>query len=86
MVVRFLLRRHRRVNPKASLLQLDWSRLTEWLTDMEDRVPDGIYLDICTLLKRLYSAHTLEEQRSCLHELQVLEGTQWSFLIDPLAC
>ena len=53
---------------------------------MEDRVPDGIYLDICTLLKRLYSAHTLEEQRSYLHELQVLEGTQWSFLIDPLAC
>lgn len=86
MVVRLFRRRHRRVNPYASLLQLDWPRLTEWLTDMEERVPDGIYLDICTLLKRLHSAHTLEEQRTYLHELQVLEGMQWSFLIDPLVC
>ena len=86
MIVRFLLRRHRRVNPTASLLQLNWSRFSEWLTDMEERVPDGVYLDMCTLLKRLYSAHTREEQRSYLHELEVLEATQWSFFIDPLAC
>lgn len=86
MIVRFLLRRHRRANPKASLLQLNWTRLSEWLTDMEGRVPDGVYLDICTILKRLYSAHTPEEQRSYLHELRELEGTQWTFLIDPLAC
>ena len=73
--------------PPASPLRLDWTRLTECLTDIEECIPDGIYLTICTLLKHIYPADTLEEQRSYLRELQVLlESMQWSYLVDPLAC
>lgn len=88
MVARFMTRCRRRVNTEATPpMRLDWMRLSEWLTEMEERVPDGVYLEICTLLKHLYSANTLEAQRFYIREIWAFDGTQWSYhLQDPLAC
>jgi hypothetical protein len=70
----------------ATVIPIDWVRLTNWLTDMEECLPEGMYLYVCDVMKQLYSAQTLEEQRFFIDELKRSGDWQWMFAARNLLC
>lgn len=75
--LRFLMRR-RRVK-SVTILPIDWERMTNWLSEMEDCLPEGVYLQVCDLTKQLHSAQTLHDQRCLIDELVRSNEEQWVY-------
>lgn len=79
--------RMRRTKRIHSIL-INWERVVDWLVDMEDVLPEGQYLHVCGLIKKLHSsANTTDEQRRILDELKRSEHEQWELANrNPLTC
>lgn len=75
--LRFLMRR-RRVK-SVTILPIDWEQITNWLSEMEDCLPEGVYLQVCDLTKQLHSAQTLHDQRFLIDELVRSNEEQWVY-------
>ncbi len=82
--LRFLLRLRRR--RRVAVVPIDWERLTNWLSDMEDCLPEGVYLQVCELAKRLYFAQTSHEQHDLIQELRCHNEEQWGFVTRNSLC
>ena len=78
MRLSFFARRRRRAK-SVTVLPIDWERMTIWLSDMEDCLPEGVYLQVCDLTKQLHSAQTLHDQRYLIDELIRSNDGQWMF-------
>lgn len=55
--------RSKKTKKSTLLLPLDWVYITEKLQIIPDYVPEGIYLDICDYILRIYKSRTLTEQK-----------------------
>lgn len=75
--LRFLVRR-RRVR-RVTILPIDWDHITNWLSDMEDCLSEGVYLQVCALTKQLHSADTAHEQQYLIEELVRSNEEQWVY-------
>jgi len=78
-------RRRRRVK-NVAVLPIDWERLTNWLSDMEDCLPEGVYLQVCDLAKQLHAAQDVCDQRLLIDELMRSNDRQWVFATQNLLC
>ncbi len=67
-------------------MKIDWVRMTNWLMDMGECLPEGRYLHVCDVMKQLYSAQTLDEQRLLIDELKRSENRQWMFAARNSLC
>jgi hypothetical protein len=83
MRIPFFVRRPRRT---TSVTPIDWERVTNWLSDMEECLPEGVYLQVCDLAKRLHSAQTSHEQHDLMQELMCHNEDQWAFATKNLLC
>lgn len=59
-------------------MSINWTRVVNWLMDMEEGLSEGRYLHVCDLVKQLHSAHTVEEQWRLLDELGRSEQESWT--------
>ena len=78
-MMRFRIVIRRRRTRSVTILPIDWERMTNWLSDMEECLPEGVYLQVCDLTKQLHSAQTLHEQRDLQQELRYRNEDQWAF-------
>ena len=82
--LRFLLRLRRR--RRVAVVPIDWKRMTNWLSDMEDCLPEGVYLQVCDLTKQPHSAQTLHDQRYLIDELVRSNEEQWVYAKRDSLC
>jgi hypothetical protein len=68
---------------KETMYILDWTSMTNWLTDVEEYMPEGDYLIICTIMKHLHHATTPKEQKAYMDKLT---RTQQYFMDKVLSC
>lgn len=69
--------------PKETMRTLDWGSMTNWLAEVEEYMPEGDYLRICTILKHLHRATTPAEQKTYMDELTI---THQRFMDKVLSC
>lgn len=78
--------RVQRYRVRHTHMNIDWVRMTNWLTDMEECLPEGGYLYVCDVMKQLYSAQTLDEQRFLIGELRRCDDRQWMLAARNSLC